>query len=177
VQATVEENSIEIPSHAAALHFRRLRSIWLVRDMDRSGHDWPAPHRPATSSQIGLRSFEAITGALAIAGLEMEELKIGSRDYGPSSFSALGPDPSKQELYRQAFRGLKHLTILTEEVYRPGVLALLKSAPLLQELELEFDMPGSDIISIYFLEALTLPNLRVVSFDSMCFPSPRVLLT
>jgi hypothetical protein len=58
---------------------------------------------------------------------------------------------------------------ITEKVYRPGVLALLKSAPLLQELELEFDMPGSDTISIYFLEALTLPNLRVVSFDSMCF--------
>jgi hypothetical protein len=60
-------------------------------------------------------------------------------------------------------------------LYRPRVLALLKSAPLLQELELEFDMPSSDAISIYFLETLTLPNLRVVSFDCTCFPSPRVL--
>jgi hypothetical protein len=36
-------------------------------------------------------------------------------------------------------------------------------------------MPGSDATSIYFLETLTLPNLRVVSFDSTCFSSPRVL--
>jgi hypothetical protein len=113
----LEENSIEIPSLAAALlHFRRLRSIWLVRDMDRSGHDWPTPHRPV----LDCDHSRQITGALAIAGLEIEELKIGSRDYGPSLLSALGPDPSKQELYRQAFRALKRLAILWR-YYCPGL--------------------------------------------------------
>ena len=56
-----------------------------------------------------------------------------------------------------------------------GISALIQSAPLLQELRLEFDMINNQLPA-NFLESVKLPRLRTLGFDSALFQDPLCLI-
>jgi hypothetical protein len=119
---------------------------------------------------VGQRLFESLVSALSIANLKVEDLLICCYDsiyYSSLSFIQ-GLSPQKLDLYQGAFGTLKRLGLVfssfsfteedDEEFNTAGMLALIKSAPLLEELEMDF--PGIGILQSNFLASLEAPKLR-----------------
>jgi F-box domain len=189
-QQLLEDSHADIASLAVALHrFSRLRSIKIVRDTSDLEEDWFMLNSPFTYSSAGQRMFKAITSALFASGLSVEELSLGYFDGNSPSLIGIIQDlaPERLGIYQQSFRNLKKLRMLLPWVvydqdggYTPlncdGILALIQSAPRLEELILKFDMWGSESAASDFLGSLQLPNLQTVELDSMFFHEPSCLV-
>jgi hypothetical protein len=136
--------------------------------------DWGILDSPFRYSEAGQKSFEAITNSLALSGLGIEELVIGSNTYGPSLPGVIHAlAPSRSDVYQQAFWALKNLKILLPHAFNySGMLALIHSAPLLEELELKSDTFGGETLCDDLFRSLMLPNLQSLTLDSLILQSP-----
>jgi hypothetical protein len=158
-QQPLEDGNVDIASVATALRrFHRLCSIEIVRDLSHLEETWYYVDSLFTYSQAGQRLLKAITSALFVSELGLEELSLGYFDKHCPSLIGINQNlaPARLGIYQQAFGNLKRLKMLlpwivhdedggyTNELNCAGILALIQSAPLLEELRLRVDMHGSE---------------------------------
>jgi hypothetical protein len=191
-QELLEDGNVDIATLAAALPlFRRLRSIQILRDLSDLEEDWSDLDGSSTYSQAGQRFFEAITSALSVSELGIEELLLGSFDFDSPSLIGIIQSlaPGRLRLYQQAFGTLKRVQMLLpwivydEDIGREdqdlncaGISALIRSAPLVEELRLEFDRYGAKPLPPNFLGSLKLPSLRALALESAVFEDSLCLI-
>jgi hypothetical protein len=90
---------------------------------------------------------------------------------------------SRTNSYRQAYGSLKKLKILLpgidygrDGVNFAGISILIQSVPLLEELELEVEMCGTETVPDDFFQSLILPNLQLLTLDFIRLESPAGLI-
>ena len=183
-QQQIEESNVDIASLAAAMpHFRTLRSVRVLEHLGSQWQDWFI-HDYRGYTGTGPRLFGAITSALYVSGLEIEELHLGSIGSDAPALTGIVHELSSLALlpYPCVFGKLRRLMMILPwmvdagQVDHRGVLELIQSATLvIEELVLHSDRLGS-VLPADFFESLTLPRLRVLSLGSLEFQSPLHLL-
>jgi hypothetical protein len=175
--------------------FERLRAVNIMQDFsDRYGDMFqilrPYVRRSFACSPLGQRIFEAITGAISDSQIGIEVLQLGhiednfedfeqrrnGMDQPPMISTIQGFTIERRILYQQAFRRLKRLRIrlpLPSGSY-DGLLIFIQSAPLLEELWLQFEFSMEQALTSNFLRSLKLSRLRILGLsfalieDSFC---------
>jgi hypothetical protein len=89
-----------------------------VRDLSHLEQDWYYVDSLFTYSQAGQRLFKAITSALSVSELGLEELSLGYfDDHAPSLIGIVqNLAPARLGIYQQAFGNLKRLKSTSEDV-------------------------------------------------------------
>ena len=127
---------------------------------------------------------------MSVSGLSIEELSLRSFLVDSPSLIGIiqGLAPTRLRLYQQAFGTVKRLEILlpfivndeddgySYDINYAGISALIQSAPLLEELRLEFDMDSSEPLPSNFLGSLKLLSLRTLTLKSAEFEDPLCLI-
>lgn len=189
-QDLLEDSFLDIASLTAALfRFQRLRSVnirqyFSHRSVPSAKLLEPYAYKlyPFAYSLVGLRFFKAITSALCVSGVSIEDLTLGSN--GPSLIGIIqGLTPTMHSLYGQAFGNVRRLNILLpgfldteDELNLSGISALIHSAPLLEELRLEFDTHSAKTLAPSFLASLKCPRLRTFELSWAVIRDPLCLV-
>lgn len=176
-QKHLEESNVDIASLAAAIpQLRTLRSIRVLEDFGSWLKDWFV-HDYHGYTRTGPRLFGAITSALYVSGLEIEELHLGSLDSDDPALIGIVQGLSSLSLlpYGRLFGRLRRLEMIlpwmvdAEEVNYYGVTEVIQSSALaVEELSLGFDNL-SYAISAEFFDSLILPHLQVLWLKAIEF--------
>lgn len=187
-----ESNNVHIASLVAALpRFGNLHTVRILEDVRHISGNWESLDRVSTNSHAGLAVFEALVSTLFVMELGIERLVLGSSpgDSPPLIGILQGLNPAKQNLYQKAFGSLNYLKlVLPTVIYHEdggfgqrhklnynGISALIWAAPLLNELQLVFDMPSQDALPSRFLKSLQIPRLRTLQLVTIAFQDPLCL--
>ncbi|KAH6672613.1 hypothetical protein B0J14DRAFT_655484 [Halenospora varia] len=183
-QKHIEESNVDIASLAAAIpQYRTLRSVRVLEDLGSRSEDWFV-YDDRGYTGTGPRLFGAITSALYVSGLEIEELHLGSLGSDARALIGIVQELSSLALlpYPRVFGRLRRLvmilpwTVDAGQVDYYGVLELIQSAALaLEELVLRSDNLG-DALPAEFFESLSLPHLQVLTLELLEIQSPLHLM-
>ncbi|KAH7330030.1 hypothetical protein BKA65DRAFT_565066 [Rhexocercosporidium sp. MPI-PUGE-AT-0058] len=178
-QRQIEKSNLDIASLAGAMpQYRRLRSVRILEDLgsqvEHSGG------RGYTGT--GPRLFRAITSALYISGLAIEELHLGSLGLDPPALIGIIQELSSLALvpYLRVFGRLRRLVMILPWVVEGGpvnyygVAELIQSAVSTTELVLRSDGLGYGLPADFF-KSLS-PHLQILRLDLLQIENPLHLI-
>ena len=187
----LEDNSIDVASLAVALTgFRELHTVRVLGDPRNTQDGWTLPDGGYTNSHARHGLFMAFTTALYVARLSVERLVLGLFPRSNPAEAIQGYTHVRQKLYRTAFYNLKCLELRLSTATQgqesvisqggtlnyKGILSLIRSAPNLEELRLEFDVASQTSIPSLFIDSLQIPKLRVLRLATIFFQDSSCLV-